>query len=272
MQTDYQRIEKAIKYIEENFRSQPSLEDIAKHIHLSQFHFQKLFTKWAGISPKKFLEVLTLDYTKKRLEESEDIFDAIYDSGLSSTSRLHELFVNIEAITPSEFKKLGSNLKIKFGFHETIFGLALIAITTRGICALHFIEPNKKKEFLKNLKRDWPNAEFIQDQRNTKKVIENIFNNNGSDKLNLLVKGTNFQIQVWKALLKIPSGNITSYEKIARYIRHPKATRAVGSAIGKNPISFIIPCHRVINKLGVIGNYRWGRERKKAILAWEARV
>jgi AraC family transcriptional regulator of adaptative response/methylated-DNA-[protein]-cysteine methyltransferase len=266
---DYYRIEKAINYLQANFKSQPSLEQLAEAAGLSTFHFQKIFKKWAGISPKKFIQFLTIEYAKDKLKQT-NLMNTTYDSGLSSTSRVHELFVNVEAVTPKEFKSLGKDLIIYYGFHNSPFGLCLIAATDRGICNLFFLNENEKVKALNEIKEQWSNATFIEDARKTDKYFKQIFNSNIKEKLNVFVKGTNFQIQVWKALLKIPEGNLTTYENVARAIGSPRALRAVGTAVGSNPISYLIPCHRVINKMGIIGNYRWGSDRKRAMIGWEA--
>lgn len=303
MNDEYYLIEKAIHYIEQNFKNQPDLEEIAQAVHVSPFHFQKMFTKWAGISPKKFLQFLTLEYTKSRLNIGADhdqrLLDLTYDVGLSSPSRLHDLFLKIDAITPAEYKKLGKDLVITYGFHQTQFGLCLIALTDRGICGLYF--GDNRENLLENLYLDWPNAGYVEDSTKTESYIQQIFSRNQeieqsinfkvqsthpsayghfpqgkeipnslNPKMPVLLKGTNFQIQVWKALLQIPEGTLRTYENIAAEIGSPKAARAVGSAIGANKISYLIPCHRVINKLGVVGHYRWGSARKKAMIGWEA--
>jgi len=267
---DYYRIEKAIKFLENNILVQPSLEEIAEHVGLSEFHFQRMFKKWAGISPKKFLQFLTIEYTKNILDQTKNIFDATYESGLSSISRLHDLFVNIEAITPAEYKSKGKDLVIYYGHHESLFGKCLIGVTEKGICALYFGNENSDIDTLADLRLRWPNSQIIQDQSKTKVYLDQIFSVNKKNRINIFLKGTNFQIQVWKALLTIPEGQLLTYEEVARKIKNPKALRAVGTAIGSNPISYLIPCHRVINKIGVVGNYRWGRSRKYAMIGYEA--
>jgi len=265
---DYYRVEKAIKYLEDNFKDQPSLEDLAKELNLSPFYFQKMFKRWAGISPKKFIQFLTVEYTKDVLKNFGST-TATFDSGLSSTSRLHDLYINFEAVTPKEFKTLGNGLKIDYGFHQSPFGLALIGITDKGICSLQFIDNDKRNEAIDNLRNEWSKAELIEDTKRTKEYFNKIFKNRRG-RINIFVKGTNFQIQVWKALLNIPEGKLVTYKDIAEIVGIPGASRAVGSAVGSNPVSFLIPCHRVINKIGIIGNYRWGKLRKKAMIGWEA--
>jgi len=269
---DYAKIEKAITFIEKNVQQQPSLEEIAKHVHLSDFHFQRLFSRWVGVSPKKFLLFLTKEYAKELLEASHNILSATYESGLSSPGRLHELFVNFEAVTPGEYKNWGENLNIEFGFHPTPFGKALLAVTQRGICKLEFLQNNDPVSAINNLMQDWPRANIIERPEATIKYIEIIFDmekRKSMQPLHLFVKGTNFQIKVWEALLKIPYANLVSYSDIAEYINKPKAVRAVANAVGQNVIPFIIPCHRVIRKLGDWGGYRYGIARKKAIISWE---
>lgn len=265
---DYYRVEKAIKYLEDNFKNQPLLEDLAKELKLSPFYFQKIFKRWAGISPKKFIQFLTVEYTKDVLKNFGST-TATFDSGLSSTSRLHDLYINFEAVTPKEFKTLGNGLKIDYGFHQSPFGLALIGITDKGICSLQFIDNDKRNEAIDNLRNEWSKAELIEDTKRTKEYFNKIFKNRRG-RINIFVKGTNFQIQVWKALLNIPEGKLVTYKDIAEIVGIPGASRAVGSAVGSNPVSFLIPCHRVINKIGIIGNYRWGKLRKKAMIGWEA--
>ncbi len=270
---DYQRIEQAINYLGQSFREQPDLRDVARRVHLSEYHFQRLFRRWAGISPKRFLQFLTVEHAKKLLDESSDLLRVTYDSGLSSPGRLHDLFVNTEAVTPGEFKKRGEGVEITYGVHASPFGDCLLAMTERGICSLSFISSSEKTRAIKLLKSKWPKATFRENSRATQPVFDQIFNqkkNGAARKVNLFLQGTNFQIKVWEALLKIPSGFLLSYEDIASMIGKPGASRAVGNAISNNPIAYVIPCHRVIRKIGVIGDYRWGSARKKAILAWEA--
>lgn len=271
---DYKLVERAIKYIEMNYKAQPTLDDIAESVHLSKYHFQRIFTKWAGISPTKFLQFITINHAKKLLSESKTTLDVSNTIGLSSTSRLYDLFVNFEAITPGEYKRNGKGLEITYGFHYTEFGQCLIALTERGICALNFINNEKKEEVLHKLKEQWNLSNFTYDNSRIKEVIEEIFTyrlfKNDSKKLKLLLKGTNFQIKVWEALISIPFGTLASYKDVAMMIGKPTASRAVGNAIAKNPIAYVIPCHRVIREIGAINNYRWGSTRKKIIIGWEA--
>ena len=270
---DYARIEKAILYLEKNFREQPDLRQVARSVNLSEYHFQRLFRRWAGISPKRFLQFLTVEYAKQVLETTQNLLEATYDTGLSSPGRLHDLFVNVEAMTPGEFKAKGSGLQISYGFHPSPFGECLLAVTERGICGLGFAGHDGERRILREFKTRWPEARFFENPRLTRPYVDHIFGEstkNGSQPLTLVLKGTNFQIKVWEALLRVPLGALASYEGIAVSIGAPGASRAVGSAVGRNPIAFLIPCHRIIRKMGVCGDYHWGAARKKAILAWEA--
>ncbi len=270
---DYKRIERAIRFVEANFKSQPSLDEIAESAHLSKYHFQRLFKRWAGISPVQFLQFLTLEYAKERLAESRSLLDTSLDAGLSGPSRLHDLFLTFVAMTPGEFKRLGADLKIEYGLHPTPFGECLLATTDRGICHLGFLAGNDHSTALYQLQQNWPGAKLIENQANTGSIVNNIFipaHTSESRPFHLLLKGTNFQVNVWQALLTIPSGNIVSYQDMADYIGHPKAFRAVAGAIALNPVAYLIPCHRVIAKSGQIRGYRWGSARKRAILGWEA--
>ncbi len=270
---DYKLVEKAMKYIEMNYSTQPSLEEIAERVNLSKYHFQRIFTRWAGISPTKFLQYITINHAKKLLAESRTTLEVTNKIGLSSTSRLYDLFVNFEAITPGEYKKNGKGLKITYGFHYTHFGECMIALTDRGICALSFIDDDKI-EILDNLRKQWSLSDFVQDNSKARKVIEEIFSLDAPEdsprKYKLLLKGTNFQIKVWEALNNISFGSIVSYKDIALMIGKPKSARAVGNAVAINPIAYILPCHRVIRESGVISNYRWGTARKQLIIGWEA--
>jgi AraC family transcriptional regulator of adaptative response/methylated-DNA-[protein]-cysteine methyltransferase len=270
---DYQRIEKAIQFLAQNYHEQPSLEEVARSVNLSEYHFQRLFRRWAGISPKRLVQFLTLEHAKKVLEESRSVLDATYDAGLSSPSRLHDLFVNVEAMTPGEFKAKGAGLDISYGFHPSPFGECLLAVTERGICGLGFVRDGGRAQALADFKRRWPAAEFRENFQKTRTYIGRIFGSkkrNRAHPMKLLLIGTNFQIKVWEALLRIPPGSVVSYEDLARRLGKPSAARAVGSAVGRNPLSFLIPCHRAIRKMGITGDYHWGAARKKAILAWEA--
>jgi AraC family transcriptional regulator of adaptative response/methylated-DNA-[protein]-cysteine methyltransferase len=270
---DYERIEKAIKYIETHFDRQPELKEIADHIGLSEFHFQRLFSRWVGISPKRFLQFLTKEYVKELLSRPTNLLDATFDAGLSSPGRLHDLFVACEAVTPGEYKAGGRGLIISYGFHESPFGECLIGRTERGICWLSFVRNGNRQAILSELADAWKNARMVEDRNGTQSLIARIYDPArwiSSNPLPVLVKGTNFQIKVWEALLRIPVGTVVTYEDIALCIGFPKAVRAVGNAVGKNPVSFVIPCHRVVRKSAAFGNYGGGPERKKAMLGWEA--
>jgi len=270
---DFERVEKAIAFIENNFHSQPSLKQIANQIGLSEYHFQRVFSRWVGISPKRFLQFLTKEYAKQLLKESTNILDVTYETGLSSPGRLHDLFVTCEAVTPGEFKTKGKAMTITYGFHPSPFGECLLATTARGICGLYFVKDGDRNRVLHELKSSWKNADLFEDPQASQNLLGEIFKPSSANRtapLHLVLSGTNFQIKVWEALIRIPFGAVVSYEDIAVQIGMPKATRAVGSAVGKNPVSFIIPCHRVIRKTADFGNYGGGTSRKKAILGWEA--
>jgi len=269
---DYLRIEKAISFLQSNYTRQPDLQEVARSVHLSEYHFQRLFTRWAGISPKRFLQYLTLEHAKRALKESRSVLDATFDAGLSSPGRLHDLFITIEAMTPGEFKQSGKGLTIHYGFHPTLFGECLLAVTGRGICGLSFIPEGKQAQVLKELRDRWTGAMLREAPGTTQPFIDRLFSRPVKKRrkpLQLLLKGTNFQIRVWEALLRIPEGKVVSYEDLARAIGNAGASRAIGNAVGKNPVAYIIPCHRVIRRVGIIGNYHWGPERKKALLGWE---
>lgn len=270
---DYKRIESAIRFLEKNFHKQPSLRKIAESVYLSEYHFQRLFSRWVGISPKRFLQFLTKEYAKSLLEKSTNLLDVAYDAGLSSPGRLHDLFVSCEAVTPGEFKNKGEGLTIFYGFHPSPFGECLLAHTDRGICGLTFVQEGAHEHAVRKLKNNWKKAKTSEDPKLTQPLIDQIFtplNSNKKHPLHLFLRGTNFQIKVWEALVRILPGNVVSYEDIANYIGRPKASRPVGNAVAQNPIPFIIPCHRVIRKIGEFGGYQGGSARKKAILGWEA--
>ena len=269
---DYELIEKAILFLDKNYLSQPSLKEVAESVGLSEFHFQRLFTRWAGISPKRFLQYLTKEHAKQVLEGSADMLTAAYQSGLSSMGRLHDLFVATEAVTPGEYKNRGDGLTIFYGFHPSPFGSCLVGLTERGICHLAFIEDGDQKKSLSLLAQQWGKAQLLEDSDRTESIVRNILAfNQGlpTGMLNLHLAGTNFQLKVWEALLCIPTGLMVTYEELASIIKAPNAARAVGSAVGRNPIPLLIPCHRVIRKVGEFGNYRYGSARKKAVLGWE---
>jgi len=270
---NYHRIEKAIQYLEENFQRQPELDEVAEKVHISPFHFQRIFTEWAGISPKRFLQFLTVDFLKGKLEHAKNIVEAADAAGLSSQSRVYDLFTTIEAVTPQEYKLKGSGIHIEYGIHNTPFGSCLLGVTERGICWLSFIGTDEDPRIeLEKMKEHWHNSIFHQDQGLTAGFTHSIFNCKEAEaqrKLHVFVKGTNFQVKVWEALLKIPMGDITTYQGIAQQIQNPKAMQAVGSAVGSNHIAYLIPCHRVIRKDGMLGEYRWSSSRKKSIIGWE---
>jgi len=268
---DYLRIEQAILYLENHYKDQPSLEEVAANIGLSEYHFQRLFTRWAGVSPKRFLQFLTKEGAKDSLNRSENLLDTTHQVGLSSLGRLHDLFVTTEAVTPGEYKSRGAGVTIRYGIHSTPFGKCLIGTTERGICHLGFVQTGEG-EAIDNLVADWKQARMIEDYKSTVTLIEPIFDlryNHHGKPLPVHLRGTNFQLKVWEALLQIPAGEVTTYAGLAARIGSPGAMRAVGTAVGHNPIAVLIPCHRVIRKVGEFGNYRYGALRKKALLARE---
>ncbi len=266
---DYLRIEQAILYLEQHYKDQPNLEEVAANIGLSEYHFQRLFTRWAGVSPKRFLQFLTKEGAKELLDKSENLLDTTNEVGLSSLGRLHDLFVTTEAVSPGEYKSRGEGVTIRYGLHASPFGKCLIAVTERGICHLGFVQTSEG-DAIDNFVAEWKNARMIEDHRTTAPLIEPIFNLDYHGKpLNIHLRGTNFQLKVWEALLQIPTGAVTTYEGLAERIGQPTASRAVGTAVGHNPIAVLIPCHRVIRKVGEFGNYRYGASRKKALLARE---
>ncbi len=256
---DYERIAKAIEYLRTNYKEHPSLEEVAKEVYLSPFHFQRLFTEWAGVSPKKFLQYISLQHAKSLLQRHASLAETTFETGFSGTSRLHDLFITIEGMTPGEYKSKGQGLTIQYSFASIPFGEIIIASTSKGICNLFFIE--NRKQAIQELKRQWPNA-VLKETSNTQHENLLLFFSNDKHHLNkikLHVKGTGFQLKVWEALLKIPMGQLTSYSSLA-----------VGSAIADNPVAFLVPCHRVIKSTGIIGEYHWGPVRKTAIIGWEA--
>ncbi len=270
MNTDYPVIERAIRYLEEHASRQPELGEIASAVGLSEFHFQRVFTRWAGISPKRFLQFLTKENAKELLDQSENLLDTTLQVGLSSLGRLHDLFITTEAVTPGEYKNRGEGLTIHYGLHPTPFGQCLIGVTERGICHLGFTESSEGGA-VDELAAEWHKAKLIESPRRTESFVEPIFNvGRHRDKpLQVYLRGTNFQIKVWEALLRIPLGSVSTYQQIAEQVGRPRAVRAVGTAVGHNPIPVLIPCHRVIRKLGEFGNYHYGTARKKAMLGWE---
>ena len=275
---DYRRIAQALAFVDEHFQDQPSLGDIAGEIGLSEFHFQRLFTRWVGISPKQFLKHLTLECAKRSLEASASVLDAAYDAGLSGPGRLHDLFVTCEAVTPGEYKARGEGITIRYGSHPSPFGDCLLLVTDRGICGLAFTDESEPlPEALAYLSQGWENAHIVEAPDETASYVDRMFapgiGGKGDEQvpLRILLRGTEFQTRVWRALLTIPPGTLTTYEDIARRLGYTKnAARAVGRANATNMISYLVPCHRVIRKTGAIGGYRWGRERKLAMIGWEA--
>ncbi len=270
MQTDYDRIETAIRYLEAHVTAQPHLAEIAAQTHLSPYHFERLFKRWAGVTPKQFLQYLTLDHAKANLHRAASVLEASYATGLSGGGRLHDLFVTLEAVTPGTYRTGGAGLTIRYGVHDSPFGPCLIGRTDRGICHLSFAGPDGDAA-LEALANAWPDASLIEAPDTTAAVAARIAGNPSSDApITLAPRGTNFQIQVWQALLRIPPGRVVAYEDLARALGRPEATRAVSSAVARNPIGYLIPCHRVIRKTGHFGQYRWGSTRKRAMIAREA--
>lgn len=268
--TDYERIAQAITYIKSHFKEQPDLDAVAAQVNLSPFHFQRMFTEWAGVSPKKFLRYISVEYAKHMLRDKQTtLFDAAFETGLSGTGRLHDLFVTIEGMTPGEFKNGGTCLTINYNRFESPFGDVLIASTPKGICYMAFTEAENSA--LHQLIRHFPHASFVQATDPLQEQAMQVFTSNRlTDPVRLHLKGSDFQLKVWEALLKIPEGELSTYKHIAADINRPAAARAVGTAVGSNPVAYLIPCHRVIQSTGLIGGYMWGTERKTAIIGWEA--
>ena len=269
--SDYERIAEAISYVADQAIDQPSLEDMATHVHLSPFHFQRIFCRWAGTTPKRFLQVITLERGKSLLDESRSLLEVSDSLGLSSSSRLHDHFVRLEAVTPGEYKNKGKDLLIEHGVHPSPFGNIFVALTNRGVCRVAFLD-NEDSEFqLSDLEKLWPLASFTNNNVATRAVVDAMFGaiTTPDRPLSLHVAGTNFQVAVWRALLKIPPGNLVSYKQVAASLDSPQSSRAVGNAIGANPVAFLVPCHRVIQQSGATGGYRWGQTRKQLIQIWE---
>ncbi|TCJ16049.1 methylated-DNA--[protein]-cysteine S-methyltransferase [Rubrobacter taiwanensis] len=265
---DYRRVERAILYLVENFRRQPDLGEVARAVGLSEYHFQRVFKRWAGVSPKRFVQSLTLRHAKGLLE-SRSVLEAAYGAGLSGPGRLHDLFVACEAVTPGEYRRRGRGVEMVCGFHATPFGECLIGLTRRGVCWLSFLEGGRD-EALEELRREWPAAVLREDSGLTGPVVERIFGQMGGEPLRLFLRGTNFQIKVWEALLRVPPGGLVSYRELAGSVGRPDAVRAVAGAVARNPVAYIVPCHRVIRSTGAVGGYRWGAVRKRAMIAREA--
>jgi AraC family transcriptional regulator of adaptative response/methylated-DNA-[protein]-cysteine methyltransferase len=268
---NYQRIEKAIVYLEENFLRQPSLLEVAEEASVSPYHFQRLFSEWAGISPKRFMQFLTVDFLKSKLNESRNLIELAETAGLSGQARVYDLFTSLEAVTPQEYKQRGEGLQIDYGFHETAFGWALIGVTKRGVCWLSFVEVGADWSLaIAAMQAHWHQSTLQENKAATQLFADSIFNpNKDKQKLHVLVKGTNFQVKVWEALLRIPVGSVTTYKQVAESVGNPNALQAVGSAVGANHIAYLIPCHRVIRKDGVLGEYRWQPVRKKSMIGLE---
>ena len=275
LSADYQLVEQAIRFLEDNFPRQPGLSEVAAHVGLSEYHFQRLFTRWAGISPKRFLQFLTKEHAKALLSRSS-VLTASYESGLSGPARLYDLLVKCEAVTPGEYRTKGAGVDINYGFHPTPFGECLLALTGRGICFLAFVDRDRSTT-LQLLQREWTNANLRENSSHTGPVVEQIFAPRRGDSpvphqvggITLHLRGTNFQIKVWEALLRLPPGAAISYEQLAEQVGSVNSARAVGNAVARNPLAYLIPCHRVLQKSGGFGNYRYGLERKQAILGWE---
>ncbi len=270
--SDYDRIASAMSYLVDHASAQPGLEEIAAHVHLSPYHFQRLFCRWAGTTPKRFLQVLTLERGKALLDKSRSILETSHALGLSGSSRLHDHFVQLEAVTPGEYKSRGRQLKIDYGVHSTPFGPMFVAVTQRGVCRAEFMGVNRLEELLDDLQDAWPLSSIGQSIGSTRRVVEAFFDSgsvSGNAPLSLHVAGTNFQIAVWRALLTIPPGAVASYTQVAAALGAPRSARAVGNAIAANPVALLIPCHRVIQQSGALGGYRWGHSKKLMVQTWE---
>ncbi len=290
MPEDYARIEKAIEFLQQHYRDQPTLDEIARRVHLSKFHFQRMFSRWAGISPKRFIQYLTLSHAKALLAASHSVLDASLDAGLSGPGRLHDLFIAAESVTPGEFKRQGRELTVRYGRHPSPFGECLLALSDKGVCGLAFAGTSAgagagagaggagagAEAALADLRARWPLAHLEHDDDAVAAVARRVFHGGGGGggaggaPLRLHLLGTNFQLKVWEALLRIPPGAVASYQDLAGLVGKPGASRAAGRAVAQNPVAYLIPCHRVIRKSGDFGEYRWGAVRKKAMLAWEA--
>lgn len=273
LSSDYARVAAAIAFIQAHHEQQPDLATVARQVNLSEHHFQKMFSRWAGVSPKRFVQLLTLESTKRRLATTRSLLSVSLEAGLSSSSRLHDLYVHCEAMTPADYRAGGKGLAIAYGLHATRFGTALIAQTERGICNLQFCEPDDAANGVEWLHTQWPQASLKHQPEQTQAIADRLnqsLTTSTAQPISLLVKGTNFQVQVWRALLALPLGSLATYQDIATSLGKPTAARAVGTAIGANPVGYLIPCHRVIRATGEIGGYRWGPLRKTAMLSWEA--
>lgn len=272
---DYRRVREVIAFISQKWRRQPSIEEIAAHVGLSASHVHHLFRRWAGLSPKAFLQALTIDHARKLLADSASILDTSYEVGLSAPSRLHDLFVTHEGMPPGVYKAKGEGLTIRYGFHDCPFGRVLLMATDYGICGLAFADPGQEADTFADMRRRWPRATYVEDPAATAPTARRIFDRHAwadGEPLRIVFIGSDFETKVWQTLLRIPMGQATTYSKIASHIGNPKASRAVGAAVGKNPLSFVVPCHRVLGKSGGLCGYHWGLTRKQAILGWEAGV
>jgi AraC family transcriptional regulator of adaptative response/methylated-DNA-[protein]-cysteine methyltransferase len=270
---DYDRVRRAIAFISRHWRRQPSLDEIAAEVGLSVSHFHHLFRRWAGITPKAFLQAVTLDRARQILRDSASVLDATYELGLSGPGRLHDLFVTHEAMTPGEFRSGGEGLTMAYGFHPSPFGTALVVAAPLGLAGLGFADPGEEASTLADMKRRWPKASFREDREGTAGLAARVFDPtrwSAEQPLNVVLIGTDFEVRVWRTLLKIPMGRATTYSDVASHIGSPNASRAVGAAVGKNPVSFVVPCHRVLGRSGALTGYHWGLTRKQAILGWEA--
>ncbi|WP_276682406.1 methylated-DNA--[protein]-cysteine S-methyltransferase [Thalassolituus oleivorans] len=270
--SDYDRIASAMTYLVDRATDQPSLEEIAAHVHLSPYHFQRVFCQWAGTTPKRFLQVLTLERGKVLLENAHSLLDVSHELGLSGSSRLHDHFVQLEAVTPGEYKSRGKQVQIEYGVHTTPLGPMFVAVTQRGVCRAEFMDFNSMEDLLESLHNAWPLSSIRESLASTRHVVDAFFGSNTAAKhgpLSVHVKGTNFQIAVWRALLKIPPGAVASYGQVATALGAPQSARAVGNAVGANPVALLIPCHRVIQQSGALGGYRWGPAKKLMVQTWE---
>jgi AraC family transcriptional regulator, regulatory protein of adaptative response / methylated-DNA-[protein]-cysteine methyltransferase len=271
-QINYNRIAKAIEFYGQNFKQQPSLEEAAGHVHLSPFHFQRMFKDWAGVSPKQFLQFLSLSHAKEILKQSNvTLFDAAFETGLSGTSRLHDMFVKIEGMTPGEYRDGGEQLSINYSYAESPFGTILVASTSKGICHMAFVDGDEESAYQELLK-NFPKARYQQYSDQIQQEALFIFSQDWSKlkEIKLHLKGTAFQLKVWETLLKVPIGGLTTYSELAEKLESPQAARAIGTAVANNPIAYLIPCHRVIRASGNFGEYHWGSTRKTAMIGWEA--
>lgn len=272
-ETDYDIVRRAIAFISERWRAQPEIDDIAAAAGVTPTELHHLFRRWAGLTPKDFLQAITLDHARLLLRDSASVLDAAYEVGLSGPGRLHDLFVAHEAMSPGEWKAGGEGLTLSYGFHPSPFGIALVIATPRGLAGLAFADPGEERAALTDMTRRWPKATYVEDRAMTAPIAQRIFDQAqwcADQPLRVVLIGTDFELRVWETLLTIPMGRATTYSDIAAKIKSPKASRAVGAAVGKNPISFVVPCHRVLGKSGAITGYHWGLTRKRAMLGWEA--